>query len=179
LIVPDLLDAVKFEQGEHQGFYDQTSDRWFKITLANKAGFVLDARDAVEGVAGNFESRLATPLEYLERLRLANEKFADGIRFLGVINASDGWRLVISQPNVEGGPPSQKDVLQFFRWRKFRAVNEKTYYRAVDNLLVGDAHTGNLKKLPNGSIVPFDVLLSQPAVSLRRSVEAPQTLSFD
>src|SRR5882757_1362049 len=25
LIVPDLLEAVKFEQGEHEGFYDQTS----------------------------------------------------------------------------------------------------------------------------------------------------------
>lgn len=170
---------MKFEQGEHQGFYDLASDRWFKITLANKAGFVLDARDAVVGVAGNFEARLATPLEYLERLRLANEKFADGIRFLGVIDASDGWRLVISQPNVQGGPPTPKDVLQFFRWHKFQAVNDKTYYRAMDNLLVGDAHTGNLKKLPNGSIVPFDVLLSQPDVSLRRSVEAPPTLSFD
>ncbi len=171
---------MKFEQGEHQGFYDQTSDRWFKITLANKAGFVLDARDAVEGVAGNFESRLATPLEYLERIRLANEKFADGIRFLGVIDLPDGWRLVISQPNVVGGPPSQNEVLHFFRWNRFRAVNEKTYYRAMDNLLVGDAHTGNLKKTATGVIMPLrDVLLSQPDVSLRRSVEAPPTLSFD
>ena len=42
-MVPALLDAVQFEQGEHQGFYDQTSDRWFKITLAGKAGFVLRA----------------------------------------------------------------------------------------------------------------------------------------
>ena len=179
MIIPELLEAVKFEQGEHQGFYDLTSDRWFKITLANKAGFVIDARESVEGVAASFEARPATPLEYLERIRLANEKFADGIRFLGVINASEGWRLVISQPNVPGGAPSQDEVLRFFRWHKFRAVNEKTYYRAMDNLLVGDAHTGNLKKLPNGSIVPFDVLLSQPDDSLRRSVEAPQTLSFD
>ena len=70
-------------------------------------------------------------------------------------------------------------MLQFLRWHKFRAVNDKTYFRAMDNLLVGDAHTGNLKKLPNGNIVPFDVLLSQPEVSLRRSVEAPPTLSFD
>ena len=170
---------MKFEQGEHEGFYDQTSDRWFKITLANKAGFVLDARDAVEGVAGNFESRLATPLEYLERIRLANEKFADRIRFLGVIDASDGWRLVISQPNVPGPAPTQKEVLQFFRLQRFRVVNEKTYYRAIDNLLVGDAHTGNLKKLASGNILPFDVLLSQPGVSLRRSVEAPPALNFD
>jgi hypothetical protein len=170
---------VQFEQGEHQGFYDQTSDRWFKITLAGKAGFVLDARDAVEGVAGNFESRLATPLEYLERIRLANEKFGDDIRFLGVIDAPDGWRLVTSQANLPGPAPTPREVLQFFRWHKFKAVNDKTYYRAIDNVLVGDAHTGNLKRVLGGDIIPFDVLLCQPGAALRHCVEAPQTLSFD
>ncbi len=170
---------MKFEQGEHQGFFDQTSNRWFKITLAGKAGFVLDVRQAVAGVSGSLESRLATPVEYLERIRLANEKFGDDIRFLGVIDAPDGWRLVTSQSHLTGTAPTQHEVKQFFRWRKFRAVNEKTYYRAVDNLLVGDAHTGNLKKEKNGDLIPFDVLICQPGDSLRRCVEAPQTLSFD
>ena len=133
----------------------------------------------MEGVAGNFESRLATPGEYLERIRLANAKLGDDIRFLGVIDASYGWRLVTSQANLPGSAPTEREVLQFFRFHQFRAVNEKTYYRAVDNLLVGDAHTGNLKKTRRGDIVPFDVLLCEPSPTLRRSVEAPRTLSFD
>jgi len=69
--------------------------------------------------------------------------------------------------------------MQFFRWRRFRMVNEKTYYRAMDNLLVGDAHTGNLKKDRRGEIIPFDVLICEPGETLRRTVEAPQTLNFD
>jgi len=170
---------VKFEQGEHQGFYDQTSNRWFKITLANRAGLILDVRNALAGVAGNLESRPATPIEYLERIRLANEKFADDIRFLGVIDAPDGWRLVTSQAHLTGSAPTEDEVMQFFRWRRFRMVNEKTYYRAMDNLLVGDAHTGNLKKDRSGEIIPFDVLICEPGEALRRSVEAPQTLTFD
>ncbi len=127
---------------------------------------------------GNFYTRNATPTEYLTRLRLANAKLGDAIRFLGLVVTAAGWQLVTSQPNVPGGPPSPHDVEQFFRWNRFRQVNEKTYYRADDNLLVGDAHTGNLKLTVNGDVVPFDLLLCEPHGPLRRSVEEPPKLVF-
>lgn len=130
------------------------------------------------GVRGRLETRAATPSEYLERLRLANEKFGDAIRFLGVLERADGWSLVTSQPNVPGGPPTAREVEQFFRANGFRQVNEKTWFRAADRLLVGDAHVANLKRTKAGDIVPFDLLLCEAGGPLLRAVEAPPKLEF-
>lgn len=138
----------------------------------------MDADEPVPGVRGRLETRPATPAEYLERLRLANEKFGDAIRFLGVVVREDGWRLVTSQPNVPGGPPSLRDIEHFFRANGFRQVNEKTWFRAADRLVAGDAHVANLKRTKNGDIVPFDLLLREAKGPLLRAVEAPPKLEF-
>lgn len=169
---------MQFEQGEHRGFYDLASDRWIKLTLAGRAGYTLDAQEEVPGVRGRLETRPATPAEYLERLRLANEKFGDGIRFLGMVEGSEGWHLVTSQPNVPGGPPQLREIEQFFRANGFRQINDKTWFRAADRLLVGDAHVANLKRTKQGDIVPFDLLIREARGALLRAVEAPAKLEF-
>ena len=139
---------------------------------------ILAARNPVAGVRGTFEVCPALPSEYLERLRLAGERLGDDVRFHGVVVTAAGWQLVISQRHIPGRPPTAAEVAGFFRAHQFRAVNAKTYYRAEDNLLVGDAHTANLKRVATGDVLPFDLLICQPDAALRACVEAPEELSF-
>lgn len=84
---------------EHDVFFHQPSGRWVKATHPWGAGFAVD----IEGGAATWLP--ATPLAYLRRMLLQNQRFGDDIRFEGVLNTRAGNRLVISQPDVVGEAP--------------------------------------------------------------------------
>lgn len=105
----------------------------------------------------------ATPLGYLERLRLCNEEFGDQIRLLGVEESRPGViRVITSQPAVEGHPAGADEVMHFFTAAGFekRLWGQNTvWYRPLDGLVASDTHGGNVLRTSNGALVAIDVPL--------------------
>jgi hypothetical protein len=121
--------------------------------------------------------KLATPLEYLDRLALQNEVFADDFQIEGV-TVSDKPSLilfaavgqpsfVISQQWIIAADsvhptPSSEEISEYLRARAFE-VAPKSYYgwfRRADAVLVVDAKPDNFSKTHAG-ITPVDLQMSR------------------
>jgi hypothetical protein len=85
--------------GEHGVFFQKKSRRYLKITLPD--------RQMGYGIALGSLTRGATPSEYLDRLDLQNQIFNDDIRLERVRPNNGEPIIVISQPAIEGGTPTQ------------------------------------------------------------------------
>lgn len=104
---------------------------------------------------------MAAPAEYLKRLQLQNALFMDTIRLVGLWHDVDGggWRLVISQADIVGAPPTQIQILEGMRKIGFtplevpRPNNAPAFRR--DNIVVRDGHPGNLVWTPDEVLVPI------------------------
>jgi hypothetical protein len=180
LISPSLAQRLSNIGGvEHETFNDPLSGRWIKLTWPGKAGKEMTAHERQPGVRPTLATVDAPPAGYLRRLALSNEKLGDDIRLHGIIDSAEGVRIVTSQRHIRRGekaPP--EDIARFFTANGFQQINEKTFYHPGENLLVSDAHIGNVFKTPEGDIVPFDVGVQQPEGALRRAVEPASALSF-
>ena len=102
-----------------------------------------------------------SPWMYLERIRLQNKLFKDDIRVEGVVRSySDPGILdiVTSQPFIQGTMPSWEEIKSFFTRRKFRKIDDKTFYHDGKGILVMDAHRENLKKVGK-KLVPTDLVV--------------------
>lgn len=95
LIVSGAAEPAKSGGKEHDVTFMPELGRWLKFTKPNAAGYM------VEVVDGRPMMLPATPLKYLERWSLSNRLFGDQVEFLGIQKATNGKRLVVSQPDVE------------------------------------------------------------------------------
>ncbi len=105
----------------------------------------------------------ASPIGYLERLRLCNEELGDQIRLLGVEETRPGViRVITSQPAIEGHPAEAEEVLRFFMesgFEKRRLGANSVWFRPLDGLVASDTHGGNLLLTSSGALVAIDVPL--------------------
>lgn len=159
-------------------FHEVSTGRWVKLTLPNRSGMELRAIVEVDGVRPTLHTADALPVDYLHRLRLANELLGDDFCFHGVLDDPAGPRLVVSQRHVIGEHAGTDAIARHFVHIGFQTINAKTFYDPEENLLVSDAHAGNVLRTAGGLLVPFDVCLQRPAGALREAVAPAQTLDF-
>ena len=148
---------------EHEAWFDEDSNLWFKLTYRNHFGLAW-------GRSGS-----ATAGEYVSRLLLQNTFFEDDIRLVAVLNCGGALRVLTSQPHIMGEPPSQEDIVSWFGALGFSKIaigSGIAWYHRAENLLVGDAHEGNIIKTPNGCMVPIDLNLIHPTGKLLKWVTA-------
>jgi hypothetical protein len=113
----------------------------------------------------------ASPIGYLERLRLCNEELGDQIRLLGVEETRPGViRVITSQPAIEGHPAEADEVLQFFTesgFEKRRLGANTVWFRPLDGLVASDTHGGNVLRTASGALVAIDVPLMRLASGMK------------
>jgi hypothetical protein len=171
LCVPkQALDAIFVGAGaEHSTFFDVADGVAFKVTFDGRFGHCL--RD---------EGAIATPLDYLERLALHNELFADDILLHGLLESSSGMRLVSSQPwivaPIEQPSPAQEDIDLFlgeFGFVRSGAFPDGfVYFNAEADLVIGDAQPANVLIDEAGVLHPIDLVIARPAARFRERLVA-------
>lgn len=142
---------------EIQGWFEESTNRWFKATYENRFGLAW-GRDGS-----------ATAAEYLRRLLLQNAYFGDDIRLEAIVNCCGKMRVLTSQPHIAGGPASYEAIQSWFEsigFAKIATNGRVAWYRWRENLLVADAHEGNVIATAGGELVPIDLNLVQPEQDL-------------
>ena len=175
-----LLDHGQIRVGgvEHDVFHEATTDRWVKLTLPGRSGKELQAHVEMLGVRPTLHTTDALPADYFHRLTLANELMGDDFCFHGVLDDPAGPRIVVSQRHVRGEHAGTAAIARHFAHNGFLLINAKTFYDPEENLLVSDAHDGNVLRTAEGLLDPFDVCLQRPAGALREAVAPAATLDF-
>ena len=175
-----LLDRGQIRVGgvEHDVFHEVETGRWVKLTLPGKSGMEIQAHVEMTGVRPTLHTSDALPADYLHRLILANELLGDDFCFHGVLDDPAGPRLVISQRHVLGEHAGAEAIAQHFVHIGFQPINAKTFYDPEENLLLSDAHAGNVLRTAEGLLVPFDVCLQRPEGALREAVAPAVSLDF-
>jgi hypothetical protein len=140
---------------EHECWFDESSNRWLKATFANRFGLAW-GRDGT-----------ATPAEYLKRLILQNRYFGDDIRLIALVNCDGRLRVLTSQPHIFGEPATGEEIRKWFIDLGFACLESEgrvAWYRTQENILVADAHEGNIIKIKSTStvLVPIDLNIIQP-----------------
>ncbi len=106
------------------------------------------------------------PLDYLERLILQNEIFADNLSFVGVCGESDGRRIITRQNIVEGRAGRWEEIVRlmvdelgFSKLRHNHGIGYDDSYAFVrDNAVVFDMRPANVFATADGIIVPVDCI---------------------
>jgi hypothetical protein len=131
---------------EHEVWFDEPSNRWFKATYENRFGLAW-GRDGS-----------ATALGYLQRMILQNAYFGDDVHLLGLANCDGKLRTIISQPHIAGVSATHDEIQNWFTELGFvrRLAGQRiAWYLPEENLLVADAHEGNVIKTAEGVLVPI------------------------
>lgn len=139
---------------EHEAWYDEATSRWFKATYPNRFGMAW-------GRDGSANAR-----EYLSRLVLQNRYFNDDIRLIALVNCEQKLRVLTSQPHIAGGPAPAATIQAWFENLGFRRLvvgGRIVWHRQEENLLVADAHEGNVIITPSGTLVPIDLNIMEPS----------------
>ncbi len=152
--------------GQEHDFY-QEGERVFKVTRNGVFGLSPGIELALVSTsqdARRFHLWEASPIEYLERLRLQNI-LVPGLNSLeGVIVQSQyEIAIVTSQPRFDIVPVTTAEIDAWFASLGFVKIASAAYYRAADNLGIFDAHDKNLVRAGPDVLVPFDVIPCHPA----------------
>lgn len=142
------------------------SDRYIKVTRNGVFGLSPGIELALVSSsqdARRFHLWEASPVEYLERLRLQNLLVPGVNRLEGVIHQCNGeLAIVTSQPRFEIIPVSTAEIDAWFASRGFEIITDSAYYRRDDNLGIFDAHDKNLVRAGD-DLIPLDVIPCHPA----------------
>jgi hypothetical protein len=106
----------------------------------------------------------ALPLEYLERIMLQNEIFADRVSFVGVAGNRSNPRIVTRQPHIRGDAATPDEIIRLMTNELgFRQLPARFSVGYVDSLAfvrediaVFDLRPANVVRTENGLIVPID-----------------------
>jgi hypothetical protein len=90
---------------EHDLTFIEASGTWLKFTKPAKAGYVISFD------LGAPMLQPALPLEYLERLQLQNEIFADRVSFVGIAGERFRARIVTRQPHIRGKDATPDEII--------------------------------------------------------------------
>lgn len=143
---------------EHDLTFDEEGAFWLKFTKPAAAGYVV----SFESGAPALEPAL--PLEYLERLILQNELFADTVSFVGVAGTRRQPRIVTRQPHLAGEGASREEIISLMvEELGFRLLPDRYSVGYVDSLAflrddlaVFDLRPANVVRTPDGLIAPID-----------------------
>jgi hypothetical protein len=142
---------------EHEAWFNQDANRWFKATYPDRFGLAW-GRDGS-----------ATVYEYLQRLILQNAYFGDDIRLEALVNCRGRLRVLTSQPHIAGDPAEYREIEKWFLeagFLRFEHSSRVAWYLKQVNLLVADAHEGNVIRSVSGRLIPIDLNIVKPAGAL-------------
>jgi hypothetical protein len=160
--------------GEHLVEIDERGLIVFKTTHPGKFGFGVDV-ELIRPNGWKAKPRItagladATPREYLFRLQQQNELFRDDIRVMGVAKFPQGFSVITIQPFYEGTRTDQNRIDDWFAARGWKPVAGKdgAFYEAGEDLLIMDALPRNVLTFPDGTVMPFDVVVVRPTEDLK------------
>jgi hypothetical protein len=171
-VKPDTyLDRVTGEGQEHRVWHSRPDRRYWKATHAGRYGWTasLDLRfnkrtQEDEPYIGMGD---ATPLEYLERLALQNEVFADDICLRSLAIESEGLVILTTQPFIRGSqakPPEILAAMGQLGFERIPGIPANTdecfsFYRRRDRVSAFDAHNGNFIRQKSGLVIPIDLVM--------------------
>ena len=150
------------EGSEHRCRFLPDPQRFEKLTKQDAAGWWVDISDRLHLLP-------ATPIQYLERLDLANVVFGDDIRFVGVDVPRDrphSHMIRTTQPFVEGDAPAVPEILAWLKDAGFEreadaqigAYNAMCFRR--DDLWLFDVRPANLV-LCDDEIYAVDIIVQR------------------
>lgn len=145
---------------EHDLTFCEGDAFWLKFTKPAAAGYVV----SFESGAPALEPAL--PLEYLERLILQNELFADTVSFVGVAGTRRQPRIVTRQPHLMGDGATREEIVTLMVDELgFRLLPERYSVGYADSLAflrddvaVFDLRAANVVRTPEGLIAPIDAI---------------------
>jgi len=156
-----LADPPTAAGHEHEVWFDEKTNRWFKATYPNLFGL------------GWGHSESATAEEYFRRLVLQNRFFGDDIRLEALVNSDRRLRVLTSQPHIRGEPAKAYLIKTWFERMGFkRLVSDESFawYHQEYNLLIADAHEGNVILTDDNYLVPIDLNLVEPDEEMRQEI---------
>jgi hypothetical protein len=134
---------------------------WLKFTKPWSSGYAVD-------LTGDEPLLLpARPLQYLERLRLQNRYFGDSIRFIGITAEAKERRLIISQPDIIGRPPTWEEIDVWFLHHGFAKLNVKSL-GGYDSVAYAGHGVGVFDVRPVNAVISADSVLLPIDVMMRR-----------
>ena len=162
---------------EHRIITTGDLSRYWKVTHPGRCGFTV-----IVGEETGHQPDLtnALPLEYLERLQLQNNLFADDIRLEGVAIENGQMVLVTSQPAILGGQATEEGMINFMAKLWFQPLRGLSlgrpgalaFYRDLDEVAAFDAHPGNFVKDDNGVVLPIDLVPLRAKEELQKAFKA-------
>ncbi|MFT5465143.1 MAG: hypothetical protein ACI8UO_000230 [Verrucomicrobiales bacterium] len=138
---------------EHEAGIDLEAELVWKITTPGGFGRFPTLID------GKISMRSSSPLEYLKRLSMSNEIFADDWRVVGVLIDRGLVRIVTSQPLVVGERPEQEEIDAYLNALGYFRIGQEHAYRHRQQLLgLFDTHKGNFLRGTSGQVFAIDVI---------------------
>jgi len=152
---------------EHQEWFNEGDAIYLKATWADNFGMKV--------VYLPHEERKASPIDYLERWLLHNQVFGDSVKFLGILETSEGMRLLITQPAILGEPATVAQINGFFMdkgWIRIEIEKDVAYFDRERGMIISDTHRGNIISLENGLLLPIDLRVQKLNPTLLNMVES-------
>lgn len=145
---------------EHDLTFVEEGAFWLKFTKPSAAGYVVSFDFGAPALEP------ALPLEYLERLILQNELFADSVTFVGVAGTRLQPRIVTRQPHIQGEAATPEEIIALMvDALDFRQLPERFSVGYADSLAfvrgdvaVFDLRSANVVRTPEGVISPIDAI---------------------
>jgi hypothetical protein len=145
---------------EHDLTFIEGADLWLKFTKPAAAGYVVSFE------FGSPALQSALPLEYLERLALQNDLFADTVSFIGIGGDRRQPRIITRQPHMAGEAATREEIISMMVDELgFRLLPERYSVGYADSLAflrhdvaVFDLRPANVVRTPEGLIAPIDAI---------------------
>ena len=191
---PELVLPLFAEGGEHRVYGTAQPGDLIKQTLPGYYGRILEERMLLDPRTFMNERKLAMrgalPSEYLRRWAIMADIFGLVSTYLGQVpNATREPQMAVSQPFIaesEDDPATLDDVAQLMTAHGFERVpaaliinpevQEVTWYRPRDGVLITDAHARNVRKDMSGLIIPIDLVIGLVDVTTSTLLPAPDKL---
>jgi hypothetical protein len=154
------LQPLKEGGREHDLTYVEKGAFWLKFTKPAAAGYVVSFESGIPALEP------ALPLEYLARLILQNELFADSVTFVGVAGTRQWPRIVTRQPHLRGEGATREEIISMmidglgFRLlpARFSVGYADSLAFARDDAAVFDLRPANVVRTQEGVIAPIDAI---------------------
>ena len=154
------LQPLKEGGREHDLTYDPATGTWLKFTKAAAAGYVVSFDSGVPTLEPGL------PLEYLERLAIQNEIFADRVTFVGIAAERHRARIVTRQPDIPGEAAEPAEIIRMMEKeigfsllpKRFSIGYENSLAFIRDDIAVFDLRPANVVRTHTGVIVPIDAI---------------------
>lgn len=140
--------------------FDDPSRSWLKFTKPSSAGY------CVSFDLGYPTLEPSLPLEYLERLLLQNEIFADSVSFVGLAGESHKYRIITRQEHVDGRVATLEEIIFLMTENlgftllphEFSVGYADSLAFIREDIAVFDMRPANVVRGKNGVIVPIDMI---------------------